>query len=281
MSFKAKWGYFIALLVLVFNVQAREFNVGETVFVGIPSATIRDDAFIVGQVTQRLDDGDYQIRVEDYVRGHDYGSFCRPVAVVEGDSYYGKGWELWEDTTNLHHPKLEYVVSQASVMPYRTGQYHYIERNNNWIVFGRWMSDAPILAVERLRRAQNDAPQFGLEGLVPAYDLAILHRYAFYEDGWGRPYWPYETPEKINTYLDQVIELLAEDDELNALWRAQLRDRDRETIDSDMRTHFLIAALDKLVNDAYYQLYEDLSKADQGEVEKMQQKLAKLGKTKR
>ena len=73
-------------LVLALNVNAQTFQLGETVFVGLPSINIKDDAFIIGEVTKQLDNGDYQIKVQDYVEGHDYGAFCQPVAVVEGDS---------------------------------------------------------------------------------------------------------------------------------------------------------------------------------------------------
>jgi hypothetical protein len=251
-----------------------QFRVGDQVFVGLPSTTIRDDAFIIGRITQILDNGDYQLQVTDYVEGHDYGAFCTPVAVTT-NSEYGDGWEIWEDTRSLRQANLEFVVPGDSVMPYRTGQYHYIERNNTWVIYGRWLSDAPILAPERIERARNDAPNYGLEGMTDAFNLAIAHRMAFYEEGWGRPYWPYETVPFLNSLLDEVERILAADPVINELFFS--KPRDREVLNSSVRNVFLISALDKLVKDSYNQLYEDLSKADANEVARLTTRLAKLG----
>ncbi|MDY0136472.1 MAG: hypothetical protein RBS36_04805 [Thiomicrospira sp.] len=266
------------LSIASFSLLANVFSVGDTVFVGIPSTTIKEDAFIVGTVSRRLDNGDYQIQVQDYVKGHDYGAFCQPVAVGNGDSHYGKGWELWQDTRQLDQKGLEFIVAQERVRPYREAQHEYIERNNNWVVFGRWLSDAPILPVERLRRAQADGQSIGLEQMADAYDLAIAHRYAFYEDGWGRPYWPYETVTRINQYLDQIITLFKQDPDLEAHWRS--KPRDKAEIKQSMRTYFLILAIDKLVDDAFDQLYEKLDEADPKAVEAMTGKLEALGRPK-
>lgn len=255
------------------------FTQGESVFVGFPSVTIKDDAFIVGKVTRVLDNGDYQISVEDYVEGHDYGAFCQPVAITQvgEQSEYGDGWQVWQDTTRLDQRNLEYIVPGENVMPYREGQHSYIERNNTWVVFGRWMSDAPILPVDRLARARKDAAGVGLAGMKDAFDIAIAHRYAFYEDGWGRPYWPYETVPRLHEMLDKVEALLA-DPALNALWRA--KKRDEQLLKADVRTYFLIVALDKVVKDAFYELYEDLEKADAKQVERLEARLLKLGRKK-
>lgn len=264
-------------LMSVLPLHAKTFAVGETIFVGLPSATIKDDAFIIGIVTKQLENGDYQIRVQDYVQGHDYGAFCQPVA-VRGDSQDENGWELWQDTRQLNQKELEFIVAKERALPYREAQHEYIERNNNWVVFGRWLSDAPILAVERLRRAQADGKTIGLAAMSDAYDLVIAHRYAFYEDGWGRPYWPYETVPRINQYLDQVLTLFKQEPELERLWKT--KPRDKAVTDKDMRIHFLMLAIDKVVQDAFNQLYEKLDEADPADVALMTRKLEQLGKPK-
>lgn len=270
-----------ALLCSVFlgTAWAQNFKVGDNVFVGIPSTNIRDDAFIIGEVTRVTESGDYQISVTDYVEGHDYGAFCTPVAVVEGNSDYGKGWELWEDTSRLQQANLEFVVAAKNVFPLRTGQYNYIERNNTWVVFGRWLSDAPILAPERIKRAQAGLESIGLAGMYDAFDLVIAHRLAFYENGWGRPYWPYETLEALHGLLDEVDAIFTAEPALEALWRSN--PRDQEQVKQDVRTFFLLSAIDKLVNDVYNQQYEDLEKADSSQVLRLEQRLTALGKKKR
>lgn len=269
----------VALFAISTAISAQTFSVGETVFVGLPSVTIKDDAFIVGKITRKLENGDYQISVEDYVEGHDYGAFCQPVAITQvgEESEYGDGWQVWQDTSRLDQRNLEYIVPGENVMPYRQGQHSYIERNNIWVVFGRWMSDAPILPVDRLQRAQKDAKAVGLEGMEDAFDLAIAHRYAFYEDGWGRPYWPYETVPRLHQMLDLVDKQL-QDPKLNALWRA--KKRDEQQLKANVRTYFLIVALDKVVKDAFYELYEDLEKADAQQVKRLETRLLKLGRKK-
>jgi hypothetical protein len=258
--------------------SAQAFSVGETVFVGLPSNTIRDDAFIIGQVTRVTESGDYQIKVEDYVAGHDYGAFCTPVAVVENQSEYGDGWEIWQDTRSLRQRNLEYIVPATNVMAHRTGQYNYIERNNTWVVYGRWQSDAPILAPERIERAISGLEPIGLAGMKPSLELVIAHRLAFYDQGWGRPYWPYETVEPLNTLLDQVMALLDSDTELASLWRS--KSRDEALLKRDVRTFFLIHTLDKIVKDSYYQLYENLEQADPQQVASFEAKLKRLGRVK-
>ncbi|MBE0493223.1 MAG: hypothetical protein IBX48_02680 [Thiomicrospira sp.] len=276
---QTKIGLWLLLLVMG-NVYAQNFKLDDRVFVGFPSTTIRDDAFIVGKVTRVLESGDYQISVEDYVEGHDYGAFCTPVAINLPDrqSDYGEGWERWEDTRKLDQPNLEYIVTAENVMAYRTGQYEYIERNNTWVVFGRWMSDAPILAPERIERAKKTAESIGLEGMADAFDLAIAHRFAFYENGWGRPYWPYETVSALNGLLDKVDALFEQDPALKRLW--QQKPRAQEEVKASSRNFFLMTAIDKLVNDAYDQLYEDLEKADPEEVQALTKHLEALGKPK-
>ncbi|WFE68478.1 hypothetical protein P8S54_09740 [Thiomicrospira sp. R3] len=258
--------------------SSKSFSVGDTVFVGIPSTNIRDDAFIIGQVTRVTEEGDYQIKVEDYVEGHDYGAFCTPVA-VSTSSEYGDGWEVWKDTRSLRQQNLEYIVSAKHVMAHRSGQYYYIERNNTWVVYGRWLSDAPILAPERIQRAINGLEPIGLSGMKPSLELVIDHRLAFYEQGWGRPYWPYETVEPINNLLDKVLETLKNEPALADLWRA--KQRDQAKLLADVRTFFLVSTLDKIVKDSYNQLYENLEKADEKQVAALRAKLKTLGYEKR
>lgn len=274
-------GLFSLLIFFSFSKHslAQPFSVGQTVFVGIPSVNIRDDAFIIGQITRVTETGDYQIKVEEYVEGHDYGAFCTPVAVSPGSSEYGDGWEVWQDTRSLRQQNLEYIVAAQNVMPYRSGQYHYIERNNTWVVYGRWLSDAPILAPERIERAINGLAPIGLAGMEPSLRLVIDHRLAFYEQGWGRPYWPYETIAPINDLLDKVLVAFEQNPALEALWRS--KKRDQKQLMTDVETFFLIATLDKIVKDSYYQLYENLDKADSQQVLELVAKLKKLGYEKR
>ena len=270
---------FVLMAWIVHPAFAQSFKEGDTVFVGLPSTNIRDDAFIIGQVTRITENGDYQIKVEDYVEGHDYGAFCTPVAVSNASSEFGDGWELWQDTRSLRQRNLEYIVPAKNVMAHRSGQYHYIERNNTWVVFGRWLSDAPILAPERIERAINGLEPIGLAGMKPALELAIGHRLAFYDQGWGRPYWPYETVAPLNDLISQIALLLESDTVLAKLWYQ--RPRDQALLLQDVKTFFLISALDKIVQDAYYQLYENLEKADAAEVASLTQKLENLGRVKR
>lgn len=269
-------GLFVILTVFALvNAHAKNFSVGETVFVAFPATNIKDDAFIIGKVTQITDKGDYQVAVMDYVEGHDYGSSCVPISKnVTQDQGLGAGWELWQDTTKLDTKNLEYVVPKESVLKLDYGKLYFVERNNVFIVFGRWKSDAPMLTVERMDRAVREAKTAGLDEMEPAFELAKLHRQSYYGD-FGRPLMAFETIAPLNTAVESVLTLFAEDPKLEALWRANPRDWDQ--ISQTSRHYFLVEAIDKLVEDAKLQFYEDgLERADPTVLQDLKQNLEKL-----
>ncbi|WP_373017104.1 hypothetical protein [Thiomicrorhabdus sp.] len=259
------------------NVYAGHFSVGETVFVAFPQPNIKDDAFIVGKVTKELKNGDYQLAVLDYVEGHDYGSSCVPIS-KETDQGLGSGWEVWKDTTKLDTKQLEYAVSQKNIMKLDVGKHYFIERNNLYIVFGRWKSDAPMLTIERLKRAEREAKTAGLEDMVPAFELSMLQRQSFYGE-YGRPLMPFETIAPLNQALEAILKLFKEDNQLAKLWRA--KQRDWKAIEKSTRYYFLIEAIDKIVSDSKDQLYEDgVEEADPDTLKAMKQNLSQLQRDK-
>lgn len=253
---------FKALLVmsLTFANQAYadSFRVGETVFVAYPAGNIKDDAFIIGKIQGINDKGDYQISVLDFVEGHDYGVSCVPMIKQENaqsvGSEYGQGWDLWQDTKTLEKETLDYVVSKADVMKLGNGKRFFIERNNLYIVIGRWKSDAPMLTIDRLIRAEQEAVDNNMEALLPALALVKLHRASFYGE-YGRPMQPFETIALLNKTLSAVLKLFAEDPILHRVWLS--RDRDWKKISEDMRLYFLVDAMDKIVADAIKQQYQE------------------------
>lgn len=253
---------FKALLVmsLTFASQAYadSFRVGETVFVAYPAGNIKDDAFIIGKIQGINDKGDYQISVLDFVEGHDYGVSCVPMIKQENaqsvGSEYGQGWDLWQDTKTLEKETLDYVVSKADVMKLGNGKRFFIERNNLYIVIGRWKSDAPMLTIDRLIRAEQEAVDNNMEALLPALALVKLHRASFYGE-YGRPMQPFETIALLNKTLSAVLKLFAEDPILHRVWLS--RDRDWKKISEDMRLYFLVDAMDKIVADAIKQQYQE------------------------
>ncbi|MEA3406107.1 MAG: hypothetical protein U9R28_10285 [Pseudomonadota bacterium] len=269
-------GLFIVLTMFVFvNAHAKKFSVGETVFVAFPATNIKDDAFIIGKVTQITEKGDYQVAVIDYVEGHDYGSSCVPISKnASQDQGLGAGWELWQDTTKLDTQNLEYVVAKETVLKLDYGKLYFVERNNVFIVFGRWKSDAPMLTVERMDRAVREAKTAGLDEMEPAFELAKLHRQSYYGD-FGRPLLAFETIAPLNTAVEAVLTLFTEDTKLESLWRAN--PRDWEQIGKTSRHYFLVEAVDKIVEDARAQFYEDgLESADQKVLQSLKQNLEKL-----
>lgn len=267
----------IGLFVLLITSQyaaAQTFNKGDTIFVAFPSANIKDDAFIVGKVTQITAKGDYQISVLDYVEGHDYGSSCVPISKNTEDQGMGSGWELWQDTTRLNTRELEYIVPKESAMKLGVGKHFFVERNNLSIVFGRWKSDAPMLTVERLERAKREAKNAGLNAIIPAFKLAQLHRQSFYGD-FGRPLMAFESVQPLNTALSSVFKLFEEDPELESHWRAN--PRNWQLIGQSSRHYFLIDAIDKLVADARAQQYEEgVEQAGEAQLKRLKEQLSKL-----
>jgi len=248
----------MSLTLLSNQAFADSFRVGETVFIAYPAGNIKDDAFIIGKIQGINDDGDYQISVLDFVEGHDYGLSCVPMIKKENSqavvSEYGQGWDLWQDTTTLEKEKLDYLVSKADVMKLGKGKRLFIERNNLYIVFGRWKSDAPMLTVDRLTRAEQEAASNQMEGLLPALALVKLHRLSFYDE-YGRPKQPFETIAPLNKALSSVLELFSRNKMLQQVWMSH--DRDWTKISKDMQTYFLVEAIDKIVADATKQQYQE------------------------
>lgn len=245
-------------LTISSQAYADSFRIGETVFVAYPSGNIKDDAFIIGKIQEINDKGDYQISVLDFVEGHDYGLSCVPMMKKENPqgvvSAYGQGWDLWQDTTTLEKDKLDYLVSKADVMKLGDGKRFFIERNNLYIVFGRWKSDAPMLTIDRLIRAEQEAVDNQMEGLLPALALVKLHRASFYGE-YGRPMQPFQTIAPLNKTLSAVLELFAGNKMLQRVWISQ--DRDWKKMSEDMQVYFLVEAIDKIVADATKQQYQE------------------------
>ena len=264
-----------SILVLVFitlsfasQSLAKNFKVGETVFVAFPAGNIKDDAFIVGKINQILADGDFQVSVLDYVEGHDYGVSCIPM--VKGS--YGSGqpdevWEMWTDTTKLNTEELDYKVPKEKVLKLGYGKNFFVERNNLYIIFGRWLSDAPMLNIEKMDQAIGLAKKNGLAGMEPAFRLAMLEREAFYGD-YGRPLYAFETIKPMLKVMQKVDEIFASDSQLKKLWHE--RPRNWELLNDNSKYYFLVNAIDKVVEKAWDQIYEDgLEKADPSDLDKL------------
>ena len=266
---------FLVGSVLLSSVKAAQFAIGETVFVAFPATNIKDDAFIIGKVTQVTEKGNYQISVLDYVEGHDYGSSCVPISKnADQDQGLGAGWELWQDTTKLDKQRLEYVVDKASVLKLDYGKLYFVERNNIFIVFGRWKSDAPVLTIDRMDRAIREAKSTGLEEMEAAFNLAKLHRASFYDD-FKRPLMPFETIAPFNIAINAVFDAFKEDPQLETLWRT--KPRNWTAIKQSTQHYFMVEAIDKVVRDATNQLYEEgLDQAGKAPLTELKTKLTKL-----
>jgi len=252
------------------------FKIGQTVVVGFPANNIKDDAYIIGQIRAVAENGDYQVHVQDYVAGHDYGVSCEPIITNDALRSDNNAWEMWQDKTQLLMVEgVDYLVPGENVEKLSTGKLRFIERYNVYISFSRWKSNAPVLPVEKLEMSKRDAIDVDMEAMSEAFDIAMMDRLSFYEGNIGRPYWPYETIPHINKTLGKIIEVLAADPEMAELWRAKRRDWDK--IETNQRWYFTIEAIDHAIENARYQLLEDLEKASQDEIERYKQNLSKLG----
>lgn len=266
--FIVNWLFASFFILVISNVQANSFKIGETVFVAYPAGNIKDDAFIVGKVTAITDTGDYQLSVIEYVKGHDYGVSCVPMVKNDG-SHGNKGdiWSLWTDTTELNTEELDYLVSKEDVLKLGYGKTYFIERNNLYIVFGRWLSGAPMLNIDRINRAIKTAKINRLEQMESAFELAKLQRKSFY-DASGRPLYPFETIKPMLTVMQRVDQHFKDDPELEKLWWQ--RPRDWGKLNSDTRRYFLVQAIDRVYEDAWNQVYEDgIERADATDIEKL------------
>ncbi|HIQ40474.1 MAG TPA: hypothetical protein EYH46_04820 [Sulfurivirga caldicuralii] len=278
MDLKRRW--FLAACITLAGVPAMvlaagsQFRPGDQVMVFFPSPDVQRDAFIIGIVKGRLPDGRYRIRVTDYVEGHDYGLSCEPLPPETDSSEYGLGWEKWDDTRTLSR-EVDYAVPADKVMPAGQGRMYAISRNNVWTTFARWLSEAPVLYVDKLKQAQQEANEVGLSAMQTAFELAIAHRQAFYSPE-GAPYWPWQAVERLVPVLERVQAVLARDPELKALFMA--KPRDWQKINQRTDWLFTLRALDKIVDDVRDALYEEgLEKVDPKVLRILREKLKALG----
>ncbi|BBP45913.1 hypothetical protein THMIRHAS_12860 [Thiosulfatimonas sediminis] len=234
------------------------FQAGDHVFVAFPAGNVKDDAFIVGQVKRVQPNGDYLVEVESYVEGHDYGSSCIPMIKKEDPEAtalgYDVGWTVWKDTTKLDTQRLDYVVPKRLTMRIDEGKHYFVERNNLYIVFGRWKSDAPVMTLDRIERAQREAKAIRLDGFIPVFELVKYHRKTFYHES-NRPLYASERIEPAIAMLEYLQTILQQDATLHALWAAKQRDWPK--IGQSSYHYFMIEALDKALADAKDQLYEE------------------------
>jgi len=207
-------------------VSAKNFTMGEVVFAAFPVGNIKDDAFIVGKVKSQQDNGDYVVSLVDYVEGHEYASSCVPMAKTEDPvataQGYEKGWEMWQDTTKLDVENLDYLVPKENVLELGYGKQYFVERNNLYIVFGRWKSDAPVMTLDRIERAQRESQAIGLEALVPVFDLVKYHRKVFYDSN-NRPLYAFERIRPAIDMLQATQQILSQHPKLAKLWQAKQR----------------------------------------------------------
>ncbi|MDR9497641.1 MAG: hypothetical protein RI556_00535 [Hydrogenovibrio sp.] len=270
------WVLVTLLAGFVPQAMAASFNKGDSILVAFPSNTIQDDAFITGIVTRISDEGDYQIRVNDYVVGHDYGLSCEPIAVNSaGETTDESGWELWEDTKRLSRDGLQYIVPRENAMELATGKHYFIDRNNLHTRFSRWLSDAPVLSVELLQRAVDRAPALDLTPMISAFEVAIAHRRSFYDTDTGAPRWPHDALPYLDEMLASIEQRLSEEPELRQHWFAEKRQWKR--LEESMYLYFMIEAMDKAVRDAEGALQDaDKEKAVPEVRQRMQQRLDRL-----
>ena len=220
---------FFLVLMSSLNAWAKDFPIGQKVFVAFEAGNIKDDAFIVGLVKKVMPNGDYLLDVQEYVKGHDYGSSCVPISKYEDPNAtaqgYDKGWELWTDRSELNVEDLDYIVPKERVMTLDYGKHYFVERNNLYFVYGRWLSDAPVLTEGRIMRAMREAKIANLHEMLPALEMMRRHRVSFYDEN-NRPLYPFERIAPLNHAMDYAFELFAQDPKLEQLWSAKPRNWD-------------------------------------------------------
>ncbi|MBD3821496.1 MAG: hypothetical protein IE914_04470 [Thiotrichales bacterium] len=265
------------MLTAVSSAYAQPFKVDDTILIAFPANNIKDDAYIIGVVRKIRPNGDYQIAVQDFVEGHDYGISCQPIAVNnEGQDTGQSGWQIWgKDHTKLRTQGLDYIVPAKRAMPLHTGQLNFIDRYNVYVLYSRWKSNAPVLSIDRIKTAENDAKMAGISPMIPALEIAILDRQSYYDKVTGIPYQPEDSIPHLIKLFDYIQTQLKQDPELNKLWRA--KKRDWKKINESMKTYFLVDAIDQAVSNAEGCLSEDLENAKPEDLKKLKSQLKALG----
>lgn len=271
-------GLLASLLTAVSSAYAQRFKVNDTILVAFPSNNIKDDAYIIGVVRKITPKGDYQIAVRDFVEGHDYGISCQPIAVNnQGQETGQSGWQIWgKDHTKLRTQGLQYVVPAKKAMPVHSGQMNFIDRYNVYVTYSRWKSDAPVLSVDRLKTAENDAKLAGIPDIIPAFEIAIRDRESYYENNTGRPYMPNESVPHLIKLFDHIAKVLKDNPKVSKLWHA--KKRDWKKINSSMKTYFLVDSIDEAVGNAKERLTEDgIEDSDPKQLKALKTQMKSLG----
>lgn len=267
----------ILMTLAISPAYAQKFKVDDTIVVAFPANNIKDDAYIVGVVRKITPKGNYQISVQDYVAGHDYGISCEPIAVNDQGQETGQsGWQIWgKDHTNLRKKDLEYIVPANRAMALHAGQLNFIDRYNVYVLYSRWKSNAPVLSVDRIKTAENDARMAGIAPMIPALEIAILDRNSYYNKVTGIPYQAEQSVPNLIKLFTYIKGELNKYPELNKLWRA--KDRDWKKINESMRVYFLVDAMDQAVKNVQGLLSEDMSGANPQQLKKLENLLHSLG----
>ena len=157
----------ILLLSSMGTVLAADYEVGDRVWIGLYTETLREEGYAVGTVKSIREDGRLELSITEFVEGKGktlYGT-CHP-----GGSSPLAGAEVVEsDPDEL---LLRQVVRPEEVSSYRQGKDGYLERENVATVFYKWMGDALGVTAGRCRRAQEKAEFLGITRAVPAFEIA-------------------------------------------------------------------------------------------------------------
>jgi len=191
------------LLLVSGMASASRYAVGDRVWIGLYTDSLREDGYAVGTVKEILPDGRLELTITEFVEGKGktlYGT-CHP-----GASSPLAGAEIVENQPD--RLLLRQTLRPEEVSPYRQGKDDYLERENVGTVFYKWMGDALGVTARRCRRAQEKAEAMSITRAVPAFEIAC--RQVESEGGTGFPVPLEQRLQGTADMLASVAELLRE-----------------------------------------------------------------------
>lgn len=145
---------FCLALVLSGTAFADPFKVGERVFIPLYSQNLLDDGYADGLIQKVNPDGTVDISLSDVVNGKDktmYGT-CSPSG--------GSDQIMTAQSAKVHEIVRE--VPTDKILPWTTGQFQYVERENLSTTIQRWLGSGMAITPNTLDIADRRARELDL-----------------------------------------------------------------------------------------------------------------------
>lgn len=220
-------------------VYAFQPQVDQYVWIDMPAINVDDDAYAEGKVIEIVNDTQTKVLIQSITKTKAFTSGISCVLNTNEDV-------VWQTPDILRTQKIE-VISNQQLYPRDVGYNRYYERQNWLLSFLKWEDRHPVIERERFSESKRIALERDMQDLAAINDLMIME----YDAYQGAHFNIYPIPQRIHNLLSVLThlqQLLTQQPDLHALWKA--RKRDFSEHNSDSYAYFAVLAIDKILEDA-------------------------------